>query len=329
MPSRAPFFAILLVLPLLGGCTASPDDFDFDTCGVRPRAVLPIDIVRDVPIVHGRINDAPASLILDTGAENIVLTSDATARLALKSDANQVRTMRGAGGEFHMFPAMLHDFELNGLAVPDHLVPVLPRALPKVGDLAPDGLLGVTVLSSFELELDFPRRRMTLYAGRLCPDTVVPNWRGPYSTLNADRSVRGRFIVPIEINGHAMTALIDTGTQTSVIAADAALAAGVDNVALAHDLPDIMRGAGPDLVPTHIHRFAEIRVGDEVFRNDALLVTDRLVADADVILGMDYLSTHRIWLSYARKRVFIARHPDGGPQGGVSPSGLPSGGGAG
>jgi predicted aspartyl protease len=312
MPRITSFIIALPLILGLGACSAPSDDFDFTTCGVRPRAVLAIEAAHDLPIVQGRINNVPASFILDTGAESVVLTSDAVRRLSLKSDPHEIMTTYGAGGEQRRFPAMLHDMELGSLPVPDHLVPVLPASLPVTGVPDLDGLLGVTILSTFELELDFPHRQMTLYAGRLCPATVVPNWQGPYSTLDAQRSERGRFIIPVGIDGKTMNALIDTGTQTSVVTTRAANEAGLTPATLDHDPAGTMRGAGPDPVRTHVHRFAEIRIGDEVFHNEPLLVADLQLADVDVILGMDYLASHRLWLSYARKRVFIAQpepHP--------------------
>jgi predicted aspartyl protease len=320
MPRTISFIVALPLILGLGACSAPSDDFDFTTCGVRPRAVLPIDAVQNLPVVHGRINDAPASFILDTGAESVVLTSGAVRRLALKSDPHEVMTTYGAGGQASRFPAMVHDMELGGVPVPDHLVPVLPTALPVKGAPDLDGLLGVTILSTFELELDFPHRQMTLYAGRLCPATVVPNWQGPYSTLDAQHSERGRFIIPVTIDGTTMNALIDTGTQTSVVTTKAANETGLTPAMLDRDPVGTMRGAGPDPVHTHVHRFGEIRIGDEVFHNEPLLVADLPLGDVEVILGMDYLASHRLWLSYARRRVFIAQ-PEPRPVTGAVPDG--------
>jgi predicted aspartyl protease len=307
MPRTISSIIALLLILGLGACSTPSDDFDFTTCGVRPRVVLPIDVVQNLPIVHGRINNAPASFILDTGAESVVLTSDAVRQLSLKSDPHEIMTTYGAGGQQRRFPATLHDMELGSLPVPDHLVPVLPTPLPVTGAPDLDGLLGVTILSTFELELDFPRRQMTLYAGRLCPAAVVPNWQGPYSTLDAQRSVRGRFIIPVTIDGKAMNALVDTGTQASVVTRKAANEAGLTPAMLDRDPAGTMRGAGPDPVRTHVHRFAEIRIGDEVFTMRRCSWPICHWGDVDAILGMDYLASHRPWLSYARKRVFIAQ----------------------
>ena len=307
---RAPGLAFVLLILALTSCSTPRDNFDFDTCGIRPRTKLPIEIAAAVPLVKASINGAPARFILDTGSEEVVLTGPAVQRLGLASDPRRMITTRGAGGESRRPAAIIHAMRLGGLDVPDHLAPVLPRALPLVGGGRPDGLLGVTLLSAFELDLDFPNRALTLYAGRLCPATVVPNWRGRYSTLDAAASVRGRFIVPIRVDGHAMSALIDTGTQTSVMATDAAAVAGVDAAALAHDPRTELRGAGPALVTTHVHVFPEVGLGDAVYHHVPLLVADRVAGNPDVILGMDYLAAHRLWLSYARRRVFIA---DTGP----------------
>jgi predicted aspartyl protease len=167
------------------------------------------------------------------------------------------------------------------------------------------------VLSVFETELDFPRRRMTLYAGRLCPSVAMPDWTGPFSMLEAQPQRRGRFVVPITLDGHAEAALIDTGTQVSVVTAKAALAAGIDSAALDGDQASLLTGSGPQPMAARLHRFHEMRVGGEVLRDPSLLVTDGEFGGIDVVLGMDYLAAHRVWLSAARRRVFIDR-PGGG-----------------
>jgi clan AA aspartic protease (TIGR02281 family) len=296
----------ILVLLLLAGCAGKSDNFDFDTCGVRPRAVLAVNLVRGVPLVQASINGGPATLILDTGAEVVTLTAPAVRRLNLESNPHRLISTFGAGGESQFFPAQLRNFQLAGLAIPDHEVPVIPKPLPDVGAGVPDGLLGVTILSNFEMDLDMPRHRLTLYAGRLCPETVVPVWRGAYGTIDAGKSTRGRFVVTVQVNGHPMNALIDTGTQITLMAADSAASAGVTGEMLTQDRNVSMTGSGPEQVQARLHRFAELQIDDEVFHNVPLLVGPRQLGDVDLILGMDYLAGHRLWLSYARRRVFVA-----------------------
>jgi predicted aspartyl protease len=298
----------LLLLAALAACSTAPkDDFDFETCGVRPRAQIPVEMHNNVPLVHATIKGQPAALILDTGADSMVLTERALNRLDLQTDSTRILSGRGAGGESRFFAGKLRDLEIGGIPVPDHQVRVLPSSSPLGGQDVIDGLFGTSVLSVFEIDLDLPHRRVTLYAGRLCPTTVVPPWTGPYTTIDASASARGRFLIPVEVNGRRLTALLDTGAAVSLIAADVAASLGVTPEMLEHDPATRLVGTGPAAPVARLHRFRTIGLGGELFANPALLVTERPEPDIDVIIGSDYLSGRHLWLSYARKRVFIDR----------------------
>jgi hypothetical protein len=43
-----------------------------------------------------------------------------------------------------------------------------------------------------------------------------------------------------------------------------------------------------------------------VVRNPEIIVTDLKLADADLVLGVDFLISRRLWLSYGSRRIFLA-----------------------
>lgn len=296
---------LLLVSALLAGCADGGDNFDYDTCGVRPRAMLPVQMNGNIPLVQATVKDQPGLFVLDTGSVGVVLTAAAMQRFDLQSDADRTLSGQGVGGVVSAFAGNLRDFKIGGLAVPDHQVEVLPgtSAISSMGIV--DGLFGVSVLSVFEVDLDLPRRQVTLYAGRLCPTTVVPPWTFPYSTIDASQSTAGRFIIPVELDGRYLRALIDTGSGRTVVAKDVAYSLGITDAMLQSDRHITMIGTGPDRPTAYAHRFGQMRVGDDTFPGPVLFVADRPDPSVDMILGSDYLAGHRLWLSYARKRVFV------------------------
>ena len=304
---------LLSLVVALAGCAALNDDgddgIDFKTCGVRPHAVLPVVFRGNVPVVQATIKGLPASLILDTGATGVVLTETALHRLDLSTDSKRVFTSHGIGGDTQSFAGMLHDLEIDGMHVPDHPVSVLPNTSEISTKNAVDGLFGVSVLSVFEIDLDLPRRQVTLYAGLLCPDTVLPPWTGPYATIDATRSANGRFIIPVVLDGRTLTALIDTGSAATVVATDVAQSLGLSREMLEQGPHARLVGTGPASATAYVHKFREIRIGDDTYQAPTLLVTDRPDPNVDMIIGSDYLIQHHLWLSYARKRVYIERPP--------------------
>lgn len=297
----------LLLLPALAAACAAPGEtFDFDTCGVRPRAEIPIEMRGNIPLMRATIKGQTATLVLDTGAVSVALTEQAMARFDLGHDKNMVVVGAGVGGQTRSFAGRLEDFRIGTLPVPDHKVSVLPASAGILRSGMVDGLFGVSVLSVFEVELDLPRRKVTLYGGKLCRDTMAPPWADGAYVVAAERSERGRFLVPVELNGRTLTALLDTGASVTVLSADIARALGVTAEMLAADPKASLAGIGPAIAPAWVHRFREIRFAGQVFADPEIVVSDRADPAVDMIIGADYLAHRRIWLSYARKLVFIA-----------------------
>jgi predicted aspartyl protease len=301
-PTRSPLVAAVLALLALAGC-AGPSG----PCGLTLRTTVPIALERNIPFVVATINARPVTMIIDTGAQTMLLTADAVHRFGLATDGRAPMTVRGTGGESRSFPAILRRFAIGSLALPDQHAAVLPFDLPTVGLLQPDGLIGADVLSRYEIDLDLPRHRITFLAGHACP-TDPPPWAGAMMLpLDGERARHGRFIVPVTLNGRALRALIDTGSQGSVVSTAAARALGVRSGDLDGTPADTLRGAGPAATPAHRHGFDELDVGGEAIRRPTLLVADTPSNDYDMILGTDYLALRRMWLAYARGVVFIAR----------------------
>ena len=308
MPTR---LVVLLGVLLLAACAppGSGAGGALRTCGIRPFAEVPVAVSQNTPLVQARINGNQVTLLLDTGAERVLLTQDAVRRLGLTIDPSRTFTESGAGGSFSSFAAQVRDFEFAGLTIPDHPVSVLPYALPANASEPVDGLLGVTVLSAFDIDLDLSKRKMTLYGGLVCGDTAIPPWREPYITAPAEVSPRGRMNLQVRVGATTVMALLDTGATGSVITTRAALASGVTAAELAASPNAVMRGIGPQPVTVRQHRFSELQIGPERFANQRLLVTDSSLGPVDMIIGMDYLGGRRLWFSYARKQVFIMAVP--------------------
>jgi predicted aspartyl protease len=298
---------LLLGLAACAGGDDSYDGIDFKTCGVRPHVVLPVVFRNHVPVVQATVKGQPLTMILDTGATGMVLTEAALKRLGLQTDANRPMTNHGVGGETQSFAGKLVDFEIAGMHVPDHPISVLPNASAMASRGQVDGLFGGDVIANFEVDLDLPHRQVTLYAGRLCPTTVLPPWSVPYETLDASGSANLRFVVPVELDGRKLTALIDTGAAGSIVAADVAASLGVTQEMLQQGPHANLVGTGPEVGKAYVHRFQQIRLGDDTYQGPLLLVAERPDPKVDMILGSDYLIQHHLWLSYATRRVFIER----------------------
>ena len=279
---------------------------DAGACTPQVKAEVPIQRLQSLAIVRLAVRGAPLNLVLDTGAEETLLVESAAKRIGVAIHTAYPRQVQGMGGGVTTGDAVLSPLTAGGVTLPDAHVVVAPVTLPDIGGQPTDGLLGADVLSDFDIELNVAQRRLTLFARRTC--TEPPSvWKPPFATLEANRSLHNRLFFPVTLDGHALAAFIDTGAQGSVVDAKAAAAIGVSARALAADPSANMRGVASSAQAFHRHTFGQIVIGGLTLRSPALVVAPFTLADADIILGMDFLAGRKIWFSYGAHRIFIAQ----------------------
>jgi predicted aspartyl protease len=161
-------------------------------------------------------------------------------------------------------------------------------------------------LSSFDIDLDLPHHRMVFYGRQSCP-SAAPAWAEPYATIPVRKSFSNHLSFPVQLDGRQIDTFMDTGAQLSVLATKAALALGVTEAALSRDRATVTLGAAAERLNSHLHRFSHMEVGGEVVRNPVLVIADVSLKDADLVLGIDFLASRRIWLSYASQQIFLSR----------------------
>jgi predicted aspartyl protease len=263
--------------------------------------------LRNAPIVTLLANGTPVTLLLDTGAETTVLTPIAAGRVGAQRPVVEFqRQLRSLGGSLDTSEVELRSFTVGGVAIPWRRVRVAPVNVPAVFAGPLDGVVGADTLSSFDVDLDLPHYRMILYERQACPDTK-PAWAEPYTRIIAGRSKGDHLFFPVRLNGRMIDAFIDTGAQLTVLSTRVAPALGVSVAALARDRPMTTRGAASEQLSAHLHRFSQLEIGGEILRNPEVIVADVRLSDADLVLGIDFLRSRRIWLSYASQQIFLSR----------------------
>ena len=106
------------------------------------------------------------------------------------------------------------------------------------------------------------------------------------------------------LDDNPVSAILDTGASITLVSAAAAARGGVTADVLSQDPAGTIAGVGSGISVTHAHRFAELRLGDAVFPKVTLAVSDFHVI-TEMLIGLDFLSSRRLWLSYATSQVFL------------------------
>lgn len=269
-------------------------------CRVEQRVEAPVALVEGFALVPASLGGRAVTMVLDTAAQEHLLTPEAAADFALAPDPTRRSQLFGTGGQVIVENAVLPPLRVGGLVLPPRSVPVAP--LPGLPPTDPPvaGLLGAPLWAGYELELDVPRGRMALHAVRDCLDGPRP-FAPPYVLLPMRLGPEGQPLVTVSVNGVALTAVLDSGSRATLLTEQAAARVGLG----AAQRMGTARGVDGSAVPVRQHAATELRVGWEALPGAVVSVARIDIPGADMLLGMDYLGGRRVWVSYASGRVFI------------------------
>jgi clan AA aspartic protease (TIGR02281 family) len=253
--------------------------------------------------VGGQINGKPATMLVDTGAEFISVSRPTAEALQLKRRESSEYAV-GVGGRSKMYEAYLDAFSIGATRPTKGWA----RVLVDTGDKPPyDAIAGVPFLMQMDLEVALADKEIRFFQASGCDDAFLAYWDRhavaiPYRRYDAPWPV-----FSIEINGHRMTAIIDTGATASAITASAARKYG-----LATSKPDAKElsytaGIGTRRVATWITHTQSIKIGNETILDaDIMVIDERGDSDFDVVLGTDFLRAHRVLFAVSQQNIYLS-----------------------
>ena len=282
------------------------------SCVLDNKAVVPLQVTQGTITLAVEVNGISATFILDTGAQRSLVTQAAVQRLGLARDQWVGTTMRGIGGIDRRPNANPRSLSLAGVPLVrrtlNHDTSLTVGVLPNtnVGALVIDGLLGRDFLSLFDLDLDVPNHRLTLYQVKGCTGRFLP-WNGDYNAIPASIGLEEAVILPVAVDGKPLQAILDTGASATLLGASGIYRLGLNPAALMGDRSVQISGLGPRELTVHQHRFRSMQVDNQLIDAPLLWVEPvRLQPFADMLLGEDWLARRHVWISFATKQVFTA-----------------------
>jgi predicted aspartyl protease len=300
-----------LLLPAgVASAAAKPDN-----CVYVEIAKLPIKYAGRglVPTIPGTINGKPARLLVDTGADMIALTRGFAEKLGGKLEATGRRAI-GVGGATDIYGVPIDDMSVG----PTRSGPTTVRVIGETGSVPSfDAIVGAPFLLQTDLEISLADRELKFYRPHDCNtgffgdwnDSFLGNWNGAdVSVLPYSWRTRGHPNphFSVEINGTKIDAMIDSGASTTVIELEAARRAGLQLDAPTVKKLDDATGIGKKTVSYWSAHFDKLVIGDEIIQNARIGVMDSAVRDVEMLIGRDFLRTHRVLFAGSQKKLYIA-----------------------
>lgn len=297
---------LLPALCLLSACSSqAPTAADAPSaCRLERAADLPMVAGTPYALVPARIDDQPVSMLLDTGDERLTITHEAQRILRLPEDTKHRTEVHGIGGTSTSFDAVIQRFELGDTELPVTGASLVDLMMHPLVDPPMAGIVGEQVMSRYDMEFDFASRHVVLWQRTGC-DTIAPAWTGAWSTVDLLRGNGDLLTLDVAIDGHTIRAMLDTGALTSVIDPQAAAVLGVTAATLGAARVAVSRGADSSDVLMRRYVLRDIALGSTHVANLAVGIGAVKVPFAHMLLGVDFLQHHDLWVSYAGQKAFV------------------------
>jgi clan AA aspartic protease (TIGR02281 family) len=277
----------------------------------------------EVPLrhAHGNIfattylNDQPTNMIFDTGAAETLLNKTTASRLALelvRLPGYQV----GIGGIQRSYGFTARSYRIGRLSGKNFFLRASDLGIGG-GGTSVDGLLGDDFFAAYDVDLDLWRGRAVLYK------PLTNGCTKPTTALDGDL-----YVVPMEwptnindheprirvrIDGKSLIAIVDSGSGGTAIFRDSARRIGLDINRLTADKSFPVQGIGPGAVRAVRHVMAPIEFGGLTIHPMPVAILDQhSLPDADMLLGLDFLSRVHAWFSFSSRTLILELPPAAG-----------------
>ena len=137
-----------------------------NACSLTSVARLPLNQNKSLFTTTVRINEHPVTMVVDTGAGHSAISTELAALLRLPQNRHKKITVHGVGGEMKAsYPVIARAFQLGDRHLANYELTLVnmggAKAQVNMGRTkaqpdAPEGLLGIDLLSNYDLEFDFP-----------------------------------------------------------------------------------------------------------------------------------------------------------------------------
>ncbi len=202
----------------------------------------------------------------------------------------------------------------------------------RTGDADPRlaGLLGMSILSHYDIDLDLAGGHVVLYEAKDgCHKPTVALAPNLYTARLQSAYLDQQAIVTVTINGHPFQALLDSGAPHSLMYFPAALRLGIDVSALHVPGHSVISGFGPAPVASIKHVFDNVVIGDlqishlpisiiEQYCNGAgyeqtgTVIGGRTVYQAgleQIVIGADIMQKIHFWVSHSSQTLVMQFPP--------------------
>jgi predicted aspartyl protease len=296
------------------------------SCGTLVRAMsLDLEDGGNFFAVPVTINGTPRKFLLDTGGAYTALSVDTIKEMGLKIQPSRVVMYDVYGNS--MAGQVTVDFGLGPQTVKN-----FDLVIAGIGGL--DGIFAEDVMQNYDIDIDFAARKLNYFLTSHCdgkviywPATVVASVPFHGWNMRSDAHMN----VPVKIDGHEVTAIVDTGATFSTL-----------DAGTAHQLFDLSPDSPGAVKPEKailgskefVWTFKTLEIGGITVSNPKMHVIpalmgkkgqDDIAADSHVrritdgmqptmLIGMDILRKLHLYIAFKEQKLYVTPASDQKPE---------------
>lgn len=300
---------IILAALLVSTCNALGAE---KRCEMSRYAELPTTVSTGWPVVNGTINGAPTKFFIDTTQFPSYISKDTADRLGLRlryDPLSEIAWIVKRPPNTRL--TTVDTFSLSGLGA---------TALKNVEFVVKDGRsgggmtgeIGMDWIASAESEFDLAKGQIRLFKVKNCGDLPLSYWDPKAASLKLNLPPRSPplYESTVAVNGKPLRVYFDSSASFSLVSLKAAKTLGFDPNSDGAVKVETWSRYG-SILPSWIARFDSVAIGTEEIKNTRIRVVDLSLGEFDMVLGLDFFLSHRIYFSRQQKTAYFTHN--GGP----------------
>ena len=326
MEFRAILASAVLFCVSLSGTAA----FAAEECGpLTMAASVKLVGMGSSKLVPVTINGTPRLLLLDTGGFMSQLSRDVVEQMKMVKHDSAINLADVSGNVSRSY-VIADTLQLGNLTAQKHALLVSPGNFESA-----DGILSSDLLYRYDVEMDFPGRKLNYFLPDHCKGKVVYWKADAVAAVPITIRDKSRLVIPVKLDGHEFKAIIDTGAfRTTMTLPVAKRVFDLDPSSPGmKPLGDIN---GDSKLASFSHTFSTLSFEGISVSNPTLAIMPDRVAMADtsqqtesrartngefyktdeeLILGMDVMRHLRMYMAFKEGMAYISPGPvAGGPK---------------
>ena len=288
-------------------------------CRMIKVATLPVRMLGNQPLVPGKVNGRDMNIFADTGARDSVLWRKAAQQAGVNVVTDPRYRMQGFSGETDVYRGTVAELQIGDFTIRDRSWPAIDGSF--FGDEV-GMILGFDFWSKMDVEFNLAGSEIVLWEPEGCKGAALGYWNKDFLLAKLETPLRGSFQTYVMLNGVRVKALIDSGSESTLINSVTARRIGFRTSEQDTGASGEVSGIGGNAsISSFVATFDTFEMGDLTIKNARIIafeferhtretrvgtrIAESPIDPGDMIIGADFLLANRVLVSPSQGLIYM------------------------